>query len=189
MEQGKALVFSAPSGSGKTTIVKHLLEIFPQLEFSISATSRLPRGAEENGKDYFFFSAEEFRAAIAEDKFLEWEEVYADNYYGTLRSELSRIWSKGGVVIFDVDVVGGVNIKKIFGDNALSIFVMPPSIQELRSRLEGRATDTPEAIERRLAKAQEELTYSDKFDRVIVNDDLSIACAQAQETIANFLAQ
>lgn len=181
------IIFSAPSGAGKTTIVKHLLSKFPQFEFSISATSRNMREGEQHGKDYFFLSAEEFRQRIANSEFVEWEEVYADNFYGTLRSELDRIWSKGNVVIFDVDVKGGVNLKKMFPENSLSLFVMPPSVEELRNRLVGRGTDSAEAIDRRVAKAEEELSYSDKFDVVVVNDNLEDAKNKAEEVIASFL--
>lgn len=186
---GKMIIFSAPSGAGKTTIVKHLLSKFPQFEFSISATSRSMRGGEQHGKDYFFLSADEFRARIANNEFVEWEEVYADNFYGTLKSELERIWAKGNVVIFDVDVKGGVNLKKMFPDNSLSLFVMPPSVEELRNRLVGRGTDSTEAIERRVAKAEEELSYSSKFDVVVVNDQLEVAKQKAEEVISTFLAQ
>ncbi len=184
---GKMIIFSAPSGAGKTTIVKHLLSKFPQFEFSISATSRKMREGEQHGKDYFFLSAEDFRQRISNSEFVEWEEVYTDNFYGTLRSELDRIWSKGNVVIFDVDVKGGVNLKKMFPDNSLSLFVMPPSVEELRNRLVGRGTDSAEAIERRVAKAEEELSYSDKFDVVVVNDNLEEAKDKAEMVIASFL--
>lgn len=184
---GKMIIFSAPSGAGKTTIVKHLLSKFPQFEFSISATSRNMREGESHGKDYFFLSAEEFKQRIINSEFVEWEEVYTDNFYGTLRSELDRIWEKGNVVIFDVDVKGGVNLKKMFPENSLSLFVMPPSIEELRNRLVGRGTDSAEAIERRVAKAEEEISYSDKFDVVVVNDDLELAKNKAEEAIALFL--
>lgn len=187
MTEGKALIFSAPSGSGKTTIIRELLAKFPHLEFSISATSRKPRGEEVDGKDYYFFSAEEFRERIAKDELLEWEEVYAGSYYGTLKSELERIWAKGGVVVFDLDVVGGVNVKRIFGDSALSLFIMPPSVEELRSRLVGRATDTPEAIERRLAKAEQEMEYRDKFDKIVINDNLEVALEEATKLVSEFI--
>ena len=150
---GKLIIFSAPSGSGKTTIVRKLLERMPQLEFSISATSRAPRGTERNGVDYYFLSAEEFRKAVEEGRFVEWEEVYAGTCYGTLRSELERIWSKGHTILFDVDVMGGINLKRIFGRDACSIFIMPPSIEELERRLQQRGTDAPEVIARRVAKA------------------------------------
>jgi guanylate kinase len=184
---GKMIIFSAPSGAGKTTIVKHLLSKFPQFEFSISATSRKMRDGELHGKDYFFLSSEEFRQRISNSEFVEWEEVYSDNFYGTLRTELDRIWAKGNVVIFDVDVKGGVNLKKMFPENSLSLFIMPPSVEELRSRLVGRGTDSDEAIERRVAKAEEELSYSDKFDVVVVNDNLEEAKSKAEEVISSFL--
>jgi guanylate kinase len=184
---GKMIIFSAPSGAGKTTIVKHLLSKFPQFEFSISATSRKMREGEQHGKDYFFLSADDFKQRIANSEFVEWEEVYTDNFYGTLKSELDRIWAKGNVVIFDVDVKGGVNLKRMFPDNSLSLFVMPPSVEELRNRLVGRGTDSTEAIERRVAKAEEELSFSDKFDVVVVNDNLEEAKTKAEEVIASFL--
>ncbi len=187
--KGKTLIFSAPSGSGKSTIVNHILGLHPEIEFSISATSRAPRGTEQNGKEYWFFSADEFRQLIKEDKFVEYEEVYAGSYYGTLKSEVEKIWSKGHVIIFDVDVKGGVNLKKYFGDSALSVFVQAPSVEELRRRLVKRNTDSPEAIERRVAKAAEEMTYAPKFDYVLVNDDLEKAFREAEEKIDSFLAK
>lgn len=185
---GKLLIFSAPSGSGKTTIVRRLLEQFSNLEFSISATSRAPRGAEKNGVDYYFLTAEEFAEAVAANKFVEWEEVYKGTCYGTLRSEMERIWTKGNVILFDVDVMGGIRLKEIFGEDALSIFVMPPSIEELRRRLEGRGTDAPEVIEKRIAKASFELTKAPEFDRQVVNDDLEVAVSQVAEIVKNFIA-
>lgn len=184
----KTVIFSAPSGSGKSTIVNHILSIYPEMEFSISATSRSPRGQEQNGKEYWFFSADEFRQMISEDKFVEFEEVYAGSFYGTLKSEVERIWAKDHVIIFDVDVKGGVNLKKYFGDNALSVFIQAPSVEELRRRLINRGTDTPEAIEKRVAKASEEMTYADKFDYVLVNDDLQTAFDEAEKIVADFLA-
>ena len=185
---GKLLIFSAPSGSGKTTIVRRLLEQFSNLEFSISATSRAPRGVEKNGVDYYFLSAEEFAEAVAADKFVEWEEVYKGTCYGTLRSEMERIWSKGNVILFDVDVMGGIRLKEIFGEDAMSIFVMPPSIEELRRRLEGRGTDAPEVIEKRIAKASFELTKAPEFDKQVINDDLEVAVAEVAEIAKNFIA-
>lgn len=185
---GKLLIFSAPSGSGKTTIVRRLLEQFTNLEFSISATSRAPRGVEKNGVDYYFLTAEEFAEAVAADKFVEWEEVYKGTCYGTLRSEMERIWSKGNIILFDVDVMGGIRLKEIFGEDAISIFVMPPSIEELRHRLEGRGTDAPEVIEKRIAKASFELTKAPEFDRQVVNDDLEVAVAEVTEIVKNFIA-
>ena len=186
---GKLIIFSAPSGSGKTTIVRRLMEVVEGLEFSVSATSRAPRGVEQNGMDYYFLSGEEFDRAIAEDKFVEWEEVYAGTKYGTLKSELERIWALGHTILFDVDVKGGVRLKEIFGAQALSIFVMPPSIEELRSRLVGRATDSPEKIEQRIAKAGEELEYAPRFDVTVVNDDLEKAVAEVEQIVTTFLAE
>lgn len=178
---GKVIIFSAPSGSGKTTIVHRLLERYPQFEFSISATSRAPRGAERDGVDYYFLSQEAFAAAVAEGRFVEWEEVYKGTCYGTLRSEVERIWQKGHVIVFDVDVLGGINLKHIFGQDACSVFIMPPSVEELRRRLEGRGTDSPEAIDRRVAKAEFELTKAPEFDHTVVNDRLDDA---VEETCA-----
>ena len=185
---GKLVIFSAPSGSGKTTIVRELLQRFPRLEFSVSATSRAPRGKERNGVDYFFLSPEEFRQAVQEDKFVEWEEVYSGTCYGTLRSEMERIWQKGNVIVFDVDVIGGINLKRIFGGDACSIFVMPPSVEELRRRLEGRGTDAPEVIDRRVAKAEFELTKAPEFDHIVVNDSLDEAIAETTRIIEEFIA-
>lgn len=178
---GKVIIFSAPSGSGKTTIVRELLARYPQLEFSISATSRAPRGAERNGVDYYFLTQEEFARAVAEERFVEWEEVYKGTCYGTLRSEVERIWQKGHVIVFDVDVLGGINLKRIFGQDACSVFIMPPSVEELRRRLEGRGTDSPEAIDRRVAKAEFELTKAPEFDHTVINDRLDDA---VEETCA-----
>ena len=187
MATGKLIIFSAPSGSGKTTIVKELLKIFPQFEFSISATSRAPRGQEQNGVDYFFLSQDEFRAKVEADEFVEWEEVYNSTCYGTLKSEMERIWSKGNVIIFDVDVMGGINLKRIFGDNARSIFIMPPSVEVLRERLIGRGTDSAETIEKRVAKAEFELSKASEFDFVVVNDILDNAVAETEQIITDFL--
>lgn len=185
---GKLIIFSAPSGSGKTTIVRRLMGEIEGLEFSVSATSRAPRGAEQHGRDYYFFSAEEFDRLVAEDSFVEWEEVYAGTKYGTLRSELERIWAKEHTILFDVDVKGGVRLKEIFGDKALSIFIMPPSVEELRRRLEGRATDSPEKIAQRVAKADEELGYAPRFDVTVVNDNLDEAVAQVRKAVEEFIA-
>lgn len=184
---GKLIIFSAPSGSGKSTIINYLLTQNLNLAFSISATSRPPRGTERNGVEYFFLSPEEFRERIANNEFLEYEEVYKDRFYGTLKSQVEKQLADGQNVIFDVDVVGGCNIKQFYGDRALSVFIQPPSIEELRHRLEGRGTDAPEVIESRLAKAAYELTFAPKFDRVIVNDDLEKAKAEALQVITDFL--
>lgn len=183
----KVIIFSAPSGSGKSTIVSHILKLHPEMEFSVSATSRAPRGQERNGIEYHFFTADEFRKMIAEDKFVEYEEVYAGSFYGTLKSEVQRIWDKGHVIIFDVDVKGGVNLKNYFGDKALSVFIQAPSVEELRKRLVARGTDSAEAIAKRVAKASEEMTYADKFDYILVNDDLQKAYAEAEKVVDDFL--
>lgn len=186
--QNKVIIFSAPSGSGKSTIVNHILGLYPELEFSISATSRAPRGNERNGREYYFFSADEFRKMISEDKFVEYEEVYAGSFYGTLKSELDRIWGQGHVIIFDVDVRGGVNLKKFFGDQALSIFIQAPSVACLRERLVGRGTDSAEAIEKRVSKAAAEIDFAKgKFDYTLVNDDLDKAFAEADKVVGDFI--
>lgn len=185
----KVIIFSAPSGAGKSTVVGHLLKTFPFLEFSISATSRSPRGSEKDGVEYYFFSEQQFRDLIARDAFVEYEEVYPGSFYGTLRSEVERIWAKGHVILFDIDVKGGVNLKRIFGNNALSVFVRPPSVEELRRRLVGRGTDSPEAIEKRVAKAREELEYESRFDRVLENDRLEKTLAEAEEIVKTFTGQ
>lgn len=184
---GKLVIFSAPSGSGKSTIINYLLNQGLRLKFSISATSRAPRGEEQDGREYYFLSPGEFRRRIEAGDFLEYEEVYKDKYYGTLKSEVERILASGDNVIFDVDVVGGCNIKQFYGSRALSVFIQPPSIDELRRRLESRGTDAPDVIESRLAKAQYELSFSPRFDVVIVNDDLARAEAEALRCIQNFL--
>jgi guanylate kinase len=173
--QGKCIIFSAPSGAGKTTIVRALLDRFDQLSFSISACSRQPRPNEINGKDYYFLSAEAFRKKIKADEFIEWEEVYKDHYYGTLRNEVERLWKTGKTVVFDVDVYGGIQLKKYFGANALSFFVEAPSLEELETRLRNRQTETEEKIQTRMQKAQEELEKKEQFDRVVVNDRLEDA--------------
>ena len=186
----KVIIFSAPSGAGKSTVVNHLLGLHPELEFSISATSRAPRGQEKHGVEYYFFTADEFRSLIAEDKFVEYEEVYAGSFYGTLRSEVERIWAKGHVIIFDIDVQGGVNLKRIFGDQAFSIFIQAPSVEILRERLVNRNTDTPEAIEKRVAKAASEMEFAaGKFDYTLINDDLQTALAEAESVVGKFLAE
>lgn len=183
----KLIIFSAPSGSGKSTIINYLLTQNLNLAFSISATSRPPRGTERDGVEYFFLTPEEFRRRIADDEFLEYEEVYHDRFYGTLKAQVEKQLANGQNVVFDVDVVGGCNIKKFYGDRALSVFIQPPSVEELRRRLIGRGTDTPEVIEDRVAKAQYELSFAPKFDKVIVNDDLEKAKAEALEVITQFL--
>lgn len=186
---GKLLIFSAPSGSGKTTIVKHLLSKYPSLEFSISACSRPPRNGEMDGKDYYFLSVDEFRSKIATNQFIEWEEVYPGSYYGTLKSELERIWAKNHHVVFDVDVKGGVNLKRIFGNAALAVFVMPPSIETLRERLTKRGTESPESIEKRVGKAQEEISYANHFDIILVNNQIETAYAEAERAVEDFLGK
>ena len=184
----KVLIFSAPSGSGKSTIVNHILGLYPgSMEFSVSATSRAPRGEEQDGREYYFLTTEEFRKMIAEDKFVEYEEVYEGRFYGTLKSECERIWAAGHVIIFDVDVKGGVILKKYFGDAALSIFIQAPSVEVLRQRLVNRGTDSPEAIEERVAKAEEEMTYAPQFDYVLVNDELQTAYAESEKVVEDFL--
>ena len=183
----KLIIFSAPSGSGKSTIINYLLEQGLNMAFSISATSRPPRGQEQHGVEYFFLTPEEFRQRIANDEFLEYEEVYQDRFYGTLKSQVENQLNAGQNVIFDVDVVGGCNIKQFYGDRALSVFIQPPSIEELRKRLVGRATDAPEVIESRIAKAEYELSFAPKFDVIIVNDDLEVAKAETLRVIQEFL--
>ena len=185
----KVIIFSAPSGSGKTTIVHQLLKKYPQFEFSISATSRAPRGQEVDGVDYYFLTEEEFLRRIDEDAFVEWEAVYAGTHYGTLKSEVDRIWSKGNVIIFDVDVVGGVNLKRIFGQKACSVFIMPPSIEELERRLVGRGTDAPEVIAKRVAKASSEIERAPEFDHIVVNDILEQAIENTCAIIDKFIAE
>lgn len=187
MAGGKAIIFSAPSGSGKTTIVHHLLSKNPDLGFSISAATRDKRGRkEENGKDYYFLSPEEFKHKIDNDEFIEWEEVYAGNFYGTLKSEIERVWNNGKNVIFDVDVRGGLNLKKYFGDKALAIFVKVPSVEVLKQRLNDRGTESEESLSRRLFKANFEMTFQDKFDVVLVNEDLEHSLAEAQKLYDSF---
>jgi guanylate kinase len=185
---GKLIIFSAPSGAGKSTIVNYLLSQNLNLQFSISATSRLPRGTEKHGVEYYFHTPDEFRQKISNDEFLEFEEVYQDKFYGTLKSEVERILNSGGNVVFDVDVVGGCNIKKYYGDRALSVFIEPPSIEELRNRLINRGTDSPELIESRVAKAEFEMQFAPQFDVVIKNDDLKEAKAKALKVVTDFLS-
>jgi guanylate kinase len=187
--QGKLIIFSAPSGAGKTTIVHHLLKVFPELEFSVSACSRPIRKGEVNGVDYYYLSIEEFKQKIENNEFVEWEEVYTDNFYGTLKTEIERIWKKGKHIIFDMDVVGGLHLKKEFGDQAMAIFVMPPSIQHLEMRLKSRETETPESIARRIGKAANELQTAELFDKIILNDQLENAFAEAEKTVSNFLSK
>lgn len=186
-QMGKVVIFSAPSGSGKTTVVNHLMETFGCFGFSVSATSRAPRGAERNGEAYYFITADEFRRRIAAGEFVEHEEVYAGVYYGTLKSEVDRLWAQDRVILFDVDVKGGVNLKKYFGDNALSVFIKAPSIKELRRRLEKRGTDSPAFIDERVRKARVEMMYQAKFDYILVNDDLAVCLAEADRVVGDFL--
>lgn len=183
----KVVIFSAPSGSGKTTLVKHCLAHFPELQFSISCTTRAPRGDEKHGVDYHFLSPDDFKKKISENAFVEFEEVYTDKFYGTLKDEVQKIWDNGKIVIFDVDVKGGVNLKKIFGEQALSIFIAPPSIDELERRLITRGTDNLDTIKTRVAKAEEELTYKDQFDKVVVNDVLEIATQEMENILTAFI--
>ena len=191
MENGKLLIFSAPSGSGKSTIVQWLMREHPELRlyFSVSATSRPPRGSEQHGVEYFFLTPEEFRQRIANDEFLEYEEVYHNRFYGTLKAQVERQLEAGQNVVFDVDVKGGINIKRYYGGRAMSLFIQPPSVEELRRRLVARATDTPEAIEDRLAKAAYELDFASQFDHIVVNDNLETAEAQTLSLVEHFLQQ
>jgi guanylate kinase len=184
---GKLIVISAPSGAGKTSIVHQLLKVIPELSFSVSASSRERRGNEVHGKDYYFLGVEGFHKKIKEDAFLEWEQVYENQYYGTLKSEIKRIWSEGKIVIFDIDVVGGLNIKKQYPKECLSIFIMPPSIEVLAERLIRRGSDLGESVKKRLDKADEEISKNKQFDSIILNDDFEIACRQTKEIITNFI--
>ena len=186
---GKAIIFSAPSGAGKTTIVKHLLQLDMGLEFSISACSRPPREQEADGRDYYFMSVADFRKHIEQDDFLEWEEVYRDHYYGTLKSELDRIWKQQKHVVFDVDVVGGLNLKGYFGQNALAVFVQPPSLYELEKRLRDRSTDTNDKIRDRMEKASDEMKYAGQFDVILVNENLEETLIQGEKLVRDFLDQ
>lgn len=183
----KMIIVSAPSGAGKSTLVSHLINKGFPLEFSVSATSRSPRGDEKDGKEYYFISANEFRKKIENNEFVEWEEVYTDHYYGTLKSEIDRIWKSGKCIIFDVDVKGGISLKKIFGPKAVSIFIMPPSISELEKRLTGRGTDAPGKIKMRVDKAVEEISLSDQFDVTIINDSLEQASSEIEKVVTEFL--
>lgn len=184
---GKLIVISAPSGAGKTSIVQQLLKNMPDLSFSISACSREKRENEIDGKDYHFLGIEGFKNKIEENAFLEWEEVYENQFYGTLKSEIERIWSEGKTVIFDVDVVGGLNIKKQYPQECLSIFIMPPSVEVLRERLSGRGSESDETLAIRLGKAEEEIAKNQQFDVVILNDEFEIACEETQQVITNFI--
>jgi len=185
--KGNLFMFSAPSGAGKTTIVQHLLECDLNLEFSISAASRNKRPNETDGKHYYFINADQFRSKIENDEFLEWEEVYKDHYYGTLKSEVERIRKAGKHVIFDVDVEGALNIKKYYKDDALSIFVMPPTPEHLEQRLRSRSTEDEEQLKKRIEKAEQELKYADQFDKILVNDDLAVAQKEAEELVIKFI--
>lgn len=185
--EGKLIIFTAPSGAGKTTIVRHLLDTFPQLAFSVSATSRAPRGNEVDGRDYYFLSPEKFRQLIDEKAFLEWEEVYANQFYGTLLSEVERLWGEGKHILFDIDVKGALRLKRKFPERTLSVFVKPPSKEALAERLRGRRTDSPEQIEKRIRKAEEELQFDNQFDVILVNDVLERALQEAVSLVANFL--
>jgi len=190
MHNGKAIIFSAPSGSGKTTIVRHLQKVIPSLGFSISASTRDKRGrTEENGKDYYFLTPEEFKSKIDEDAFIEWEEVYAGNFYGTLKSEIERIWSEGMHVIFDVDVKGGLNLKNYFGDKALAIFVKVPSLDILKERLTDRNTESEDSLSQRLFKAKFEMSFEDKFDITLVNENLQDSLTKAEKLVKDFIKQ
>ena len=187
-QNGKLIIFSAPSGAGKTTIVHHLLSKIPQLEFSISATTRAPRGDEKHGRDYYFISKEEFLHRIAKKEFVEFEEVYSGTFYGTLRTEIERIWKKGKVVIFDIDVEGGLHLKRKYDGQALAIFVQPPSLEVLIERLTARKTDTDDKLKERFVKAEKELKYAPQFDIILKNYDLQTACAEAEVLVGDFLA-
>jgi guanylate kinase len=188
-QEGKLVIFSAPSGAGKTTIVQHLLTKFPELEFSVSATTREPRGNEQNDKAYHFITKEEFLHLIAKKQFVEFEEVYSGTFYGTLRTEIERIWKKGKTVIFDIDVEGGLHLKRKYDGNALAIFVQPPSLAVLKERLIGRGTDSPEKLKERFAKAEKELNYAPKFDIILKNYDLQTACLEAEVLVKHFIAK
>lgn len=187
MAENKMIILSAPSGSGKSTIIQYLLQKGFPLEFSISATTRSPRGSEKNGVEYYFYSVDEFKQKIQNNEFVEYEEVYENRFYGTLKAECDRIWQKGNVIVFDVDVAGGMRLKKLFGDKALSLFIKAPSVEVLRKRLEGRKTDSAEEIQKRLDKAAYEMQFADKFDKIVVNDDLTRACCDAERLLIDFL--
>lgn len=187
MNSGKLIIVSAPSGAGKTTLVKHLLENLDSVEFSVSCATRSPRENEVNGKDYYFLTIEEFKQKIENEEFAEWEEVYAGSFYGTLKSEINRIWAKGKAVIFDIDVDGGINLKSIYPENSLSIFIMPPSVEELEKRLRVRNTESEEKLQMRVKKAEKELILAPKFDTILVNEDLEKSKGEIVELISNFL--
>ena len=187
MELEKVVIFSAPSGAGKTTITRHILEKIERCEFSVSATTRLPRHYEKNGLDYYFISVDEFKKRIQTEAFVEWEEVYENLFYGTLKSEVERIWTKGNIVLFDVDVQGGINLKKYFKEKALSIFIMPPSIDVLEERLRNRNTETEEAVKMRISKAHNEMKFYSEFDQIVMNDDLKTAQDDAYQKIIHFI--
>jgi guanylate kinase len=183
----KLIIFAAPSGSGKTSIVKEIMRLNPKLKFSVSATTRKIRDNEVNGRDYHFISIEDFKRKIEKDEFVEYQEVYTNQFYGTLKSELEKIWSQGGTVLFDVDVVGGVNLKRIFGENALSVFVKPPSLEVLKERLVNRNTESQESLNVRLSKAESELTYESSYDYILINDDFNSAVSEINQKIINFI--
>ncbi|KXX67967.1 guanylate kinase [Flammeovirga sp. SJP92] len=189
MKSGKVFIFSAPSGSGKTTVVRHLLSVFPELTFSISATTRAPRGEEQNAKDYYFISLDKFKEKIANDEFVEYEEVYQNLFYGTLKSEVERIWEEGKHVVLDVDVQGGISLKEYFKEKALSVFVCPPDVACLEDRLRARATDSEEAIKERVAKAAEEMPFGDQFDVRLINKDLPVCLANAEKLVTEKLSE
>jgi len=188
-KEGKLIIFSAPSGAGKTTIVHHLLSKMDELEFSISATTRPARGEEKDGTDYYFISKEDFLHRIAKKEFVEFEEVYSGTFYGTLRTEIERIWAKGKTVIFDIDVEGGLHLKRKYGNQALAIFVQPPSLEVLIERLTGRGTDSPEKLKERFAKAEKELNYAPRFDVILKNHELGVACADAEKLVKDFIVK
>lgn len=187
--KGKVIIVSAPSGAGKTSIVRHLLEQVPELKFSISATTRPKRDYEIDGKDYYFLTPEQFKERLANDEFLEWQEVYTDQFYGSLKSEVERIWSNGQAVIFDVDVLGGLNIKKFYGDEALSVFIEPPTMEELENRLKNRGTENDASLKKRLAKAEYELSFARQFDKIVLNDDLKTAQQEMIDLVRDFLEE
>ncbi|MEN6569610.1 MAG: guanylate kinase [Rikenellaceae bacterium] len=187
-KENRAMIFSAPSGAGKSTIVSHLMKKFPILGFSISATSRQPRENEVNGREYYFLSTDEFRKKIAENEFIEYEEVYEGYYYGTLKSEVERLWNEGKVIVFDIDVKGGLNLKKLYGNAALAVFIKPPSIEVLRERLLKRGSEDSESLERRIKKAEYELTFESQFDKVLVNDCLERCLKEAEQITEDFLS-